>query len=93
MQSRPADNVFVPAVTHWWSTKDKNTSGIGKSQGGTRDANLRGDTMDGFRDVIISRLKELEVSEDDIFAGSQFSGLAGIPVLLPGIKKLGRNHC
>jgi hypothetical protein len=73
LPSRPADNVFVPAVTHWWSTKDKNTSGVGKSQGGTRDSNLRGDTMDGYRDVIISRLKELGVNEDDIFAGSSLA--------------------
>ncbi len=69
-------DVFAPAVAHWWKSKTTNKGSIKKSQGGTRDSNLRGDTMDGFRDVIISHLKAAGISEDDIFAGSQLSRLA-----------------
>jgi hypothetical protein len=69
-------DVFRPAVAHWWNSKTTNTDDISRSQGGTRDSNLRGDTMDGFRDVIITHLKDAGISEDDIFAGSQLSRLA-----------------
>ena len=39
------ETTFKAAIEHWWNSKTKNTGGIGKSQGGTRDANLAGDTM------------------------------------------------
>lgn len=71
-----SNDVFSPAVAHWWNSKRDNNDDVRRSQGGTRDSNLRGDTMDGFRDVIISELKGIGVSEDDIFAGNQLSKYA-----------------
>lgn len=81
-------NVFDPAVDHWWNSKNANTGDITKSQGGTRDSNLRGDTMDGFRDVIIQYLTQAGVSEEDIFVGSHLSQL---PSNLPSYFRASKN--
>lgn len=64
---------FQKAIEHWWASKNKNAKISSKAQGGTRSANLRGDTMDGFRDVIVASLKQVGVHENDIFTGSQFA--------------------
>ena len=71
-----AETVFRNAIKHWWASKEINTGGITKAQGGTRDGNLRGDTMDGFRDVIVAHLVEIGVKQEDIFVGGQLSALA-----------------
>jgi hypothetical protein len=67
------ETIFQTAVAAWWASKDKNTSEIKATQGGGRDANLRGDTMDGFRIVIEDFLVELGVNKEDIFYGSYLS--------------------
>lgn len=72
----PRRALFHDAVSHWWNSKTKNTEGVSRSQGGTRDGNLRGDTMDGFRDTIQTALVSIGVSPDDIFAGGQLARLA-----------------
>lgn len=74
--SAKVEVIFQNAVKHWWKSKRVNAKGIGKAQGGTRDQNLRGDTMDGFRDAIIDKLTEIGVRKDDIYCGSQLSALA-----------------
>ena len=79
---------FSPAVAHWWASKGRNATGVGRSQGGTRDANLRGNTMDGFRDVIRRELIQLGVDPADIFSGSQLSAL---PATLPSYFRATKN--
>lgn len=69
----PKEAIFQKAVAAWWDSKDKNSSEIKASQGSGRDANLRGDTMDGFRIVIEEFLIKLGVSKDDIFYGPYLS--------------------
>lgn len=44
------ETVFQNAIKHWWETKQVNAAGIGASQGGTRDQNLRGDTSAYYHD-------------------------------------------
>lgn len=70
------ENIFSTSVKHWWKSKKTNAGDIEKSQGGSRDQNLRGDTMDGFRDVIINHLLAEGVHRDDIYCGMQLSKLA-----------------
>jgi hypothetical protein len=67
------ETIFNSAIAAWWDSKNKNTSEIKASQGSGRDANLRGDTMDGFRIVIEQFLVNLGVSNGDIFYGSYLS--------------------
>jgi len=70
------ETIFQDAIQHWWNSKSINAKGVGRAQGGTRDGNLRGDTMDGFRDVIIERLLSIKVRRDDIYCGSHLTNLA-----------------
>jgi len=72
------DTIFTAAVKHWWKSKLGASPKRRKSQGGTRDSNLRGDTMDGFRDAIVDVLVKAGVDRNDIFTGSQFSRLASL---------------
>lgn len=80
--------VFTNAVRHWWNSKDKNRKDAGATQAGTRGANLRGDTMDGFRTEIRTQLIAAGVSADDIFSGGQFSAL---PSNLPSYFRATKN--
>lgn len=73
---RKDETLFQNAIKQWWKSKKVNAKGITQAQGGTRDANLRGDTMDGFRDVIIEHLLSVGVREDDIYFGAGLSNLA-----------------
>ncbi len=75
-QSHDNETVFQNAIKQWWESKKVNAKGINNSQGGTRDHNLRGDTMDGFRDTIIHALLDEGVDKSDIFYGGQLSKLA-----------------
>jgi len=70
------ERVFQGAIEHWWRSKESNAAQVISSQGGTRDQCLRGDTMDGFRDAIISRLVSEGVKKEDIYFGGQLSALA-----------------
>lgn len=83
-----AETVFQNAIQHWWTSKNVNAKGIASSQGGTRDHNLRGDTMDGFRDVIIECLLDEGVAAHDIYYGSQMSAL---PSSLPSFYRASKN--
>ncbi len=76
INNKQNETVFQNAIQVWWKSKNVNASGIGKSQGGSRDQNLRGDTMDGFRDTIIDHLIAEGVNKEDIFFGKQFSNIA-----------------
>ncbi len=76
MPTSTGETVFQTAVDHWWKSKDKNANEIKKPQGGSRDACVRGDTMDGFRDIIVKALIDLGVDPDDIYCGAQVSRLA-----------------
>lgn len=69
--------IFKSAVSSWWASKSgaKPT----RAQGGTRDQNLHGKTMNGFTDTIREFLIGLGVEERHIFAGAQLGGAA--PVL------------
>ncbi len=82
------ETTFKAAIQHWWNSKTKNTGGIGKSQGGTRDANLAGDTMDGFRDALIHHIVEAGIDRGDIFSGGHF---AKIPANLPSYFRISKN--
>jgi Restriction endonuclease XhoI len=83
------ETIFQSAVAAWWDSKDKNTSQITATQGRGRDANLRGDTMDGFRIVIEEFLVKLGVNKQDIFYGSSLSTTqSGV---LPSYFRAGKN--
>lgn len=78
MTVRTTGAIFSPAIRQWWKSKGKNKKTVGRSQGGARDSNLRGDTMDGFRRVIQDLLIDAGVDSGDIFSGSQLSSLAAV---------------
>lgn len=82
------ETTFATAVTHWWESKRRNGSGIGNSQGAGRDGNLAGNTMDGFRDVLIQHLIAAGVAREDIFYGGQFNAL---PANLPSYFRASKN--
>jgi hypothetical protein len=85
---RKVETVFQKAITHWWKSKTVSTKGTAQTQGGTRDSNLRGDTMDGFRDAIIERLASIGVRKDDIYFGA---GLAKLASNLPSYFRASKN--
>jgi hypothetical protein len=80
--------IFTKAIQHWWRSKKKNRKRAGKTQPGTRGANLRGDTMDGFRDEIRAKLIDVGVSKDDIFTANH---LAALPANLPSYFRASKN--
>ena len=83
-----AESLFTEAVRHWWASKEANVQGVTAPQGGTRHSNLRGDTMDGFRDLIIGVLTNLGVAREDIFSGGHF---APVPANLPSYFRASKN--
>ncbi len=85
--NKPAEtDLFQSAVGHWWGSK--RTAKSKKSQGGTRDVNLHGKTMDGFAETIRSFLVGLGVNQDHIFAGGH---LSAIPSILPSYFRPSKN--
>ena len=82
------ETVFTDAIRHWWSSKAVNVEGVPAPQGGTRHANLRGDTMNGFRDTVIHELTGLGVKREDIFSGGNFSP---VPANLPSYFRASKN--
>lgn len=78
--------LFHKAVNHWWATKK--TAKSKKSQGGTRDANLHGKTMDGFATTLREFLVGLGVNPKHIFAGGH---LATSPSILPSYFRPSKN--
>ena len=84
--SKP-ETIFRSAIDHWWRSKGSNKAT--RPQGGTRDSNLRGDTMDGFRDTLIDALiSQAGVDRRDIFIGSH---LSKCPSNLPSFFRASKN--
>ncbi len=79
-------DVFHGAVRHWWRSKKSAKSK--KPQGGTRDANLHGKTMNGFAESIADFLVELGVNPEHIFAGGH---LSKAPSILPSYFRPSKN--
>ena len=86
MSSLAETELFHEAVNHWWSSKRAAKSK--KSQGGTRDVNLHGKTMDGFADTLRDFLVGMAVKPEHIFSGSH---LAGAPSILPSYFRPSKN--
>lgn len=83
----PAEtDLFHTAIKHWWTSKQ--TPKPKKTQGGTRDANLHGKTMDGFAAVLRTFLIELGVKPEHIFAGGH---LTTTPSILPSYFRPSKN--
>jgi hypothetical protein len=79
-------DLFHKAIKHWWASKK---SAIPKkAQGGTRDANLHGKTMDGFALAIRDFLIGLNVKPDHIFSGGH---LTRTPSILPSFFRPSKN--
>lgn len=66
----------------------KNTGAKKKSQGGTRDANLHGKTMDGFAAAIRNFVVDLGVKPEHVFAGGH---LTKTPSILPSYFRPSKN--
>lgn len=83
----PAETkLFESAIKHWWRSKKRANSTI--SQGGGRDANLHGKTMDGFATTIRDFLIGLGVKSGHIFAGGHLSTK---PSILPSYFRPSKN--
>ncbi len=78
--------LFQKAIEHWWNSKASKTSK--KTQGGTRDDNLSGKTMDGFAAAIRDFLVSLNVQPAHIFSGSH---LCTTPSILPSYFRPSKN--
>jgi len=83
----PAETeLFRSAIDHWWNSK--NTAKTKKAQGGTRDANLHGKTMDGFAATLRDFLIGLGVRQEHILAGGH---LSTTPSILPSYFRPSKN--
>jgi Restriction endonuclease XhoI len=79
-------DLFHDAIKHWWNSK--RSTAVSKKQGGTRDHNLHGKTMDGFAQVIRDFLIEMNVKEEHIFSGGH---LSTFPSVLPSFFRPSKN--
>jgi len=83
----PAEtDLFQTAINHWWTSKKAPKSK--KPQGGARDSNLHGKTMDGFATALRTFLIELGVKPEHIFAGGH---LTTTPSILPSYFRPSKN--
>jgi len=92
--------LFHNSIKHWWDAKKSSATKKAakkvakkgakgkKSQGGTRDENLGGGTMDGFALVIRNFLVDLGVDPAHIFAGGH---LTKTPSILPSFFRPSKN--
>lgn len=78
--------LFHNAIKYWWASKKGATPK--KAQGGTRDANLHGKTMDGFAIAMRDFLIGLNVKSDHIFSGGH---LTKTPSILPSYFRPSKN--
>lgn len=86
MKALSETDLFHKAIQHWWNSKK---SAVPKKvQGGTRDANLHGKTMDGFAVAIQDFLIGLNVKPEHIFAGGH---LTTTPSILPSFFRPSKN--
>ncbi len=79
-------DLFYKAIKHWWASKKG--AAPKKAQGGTRDANLHGKTMDGFAEAIRDFLIGLNVKPEHIFSGGH---LTATPSILPSYFRPSKN--
>jgi type II restriction enzyme len=79
-------DLFRKAIKHWWASKKG--AKTKKSQGGTRDVNLHGKTMDGFAECIRDFLIGLNVKPEHIFSGGH---LTKTPSILPSFFRPSKN--
>lgn len=79
-------NLFQKAIKHWWSSKKGAITR--KKQGGTRDVNLHGKTMDGFAETIRDFLIGMNVNPKHIFSGGH---LTKTPSILPSFFRPSKN--
>ncbi len=86
MRSNSETDLFHEAIRYWWDSK-KNVFPK-RIQGGTRDANLHGKTMDGFACAIQDFLIGLNVKPEHIFAGGH---LTATPSILPSYYRPSKN--
>jgi len=86
MSNPPENKLFSKAIKHWWASKKSVKTK--KTQGGTRDANLHGKTMDGFAETIRDFLICLNVSPEHIFSGGH---LTKTPSILPSFFRPSKN--
>lgn len=85
--STTAETIFFQeAIKHWWGSKK--TAKPKKAQGGTRDSNLHGKTMDGFATTLRTFLIGLGVKPEHIYAGGH---LASAPSILPSYFRPSKN--
>ena len=86
MSTTAETDFFHKAIKHWWASKK--SAKTQKSQGGTRDANLHGKTMDGFAATLREFLVGLSVRPEHIFAGGH---LTATPSILPSYFRPSKN--
>lgn len=86
MKATRETDLFHEAIQHWWASKNSATPR--KAQGGTRDANLHGKTMDGFAFALRDFLIGLNVKPGHIFAGGH---LTTTPSILPSYFRPSKN--
>ncbi|MEI7911306.1 MAG: PaeR7I family type II restriction endonuclease [Verrucomicrobiota bacterium] len=79
-------DLFHHAIKHWWASKKG--AAPKNAQGGTRDANLHGKTMDGFAATIRDFLLGLNVKSEHIFSGGH---LTKTPSILPSYYRPSKN--
>ena len=78
--------LFHQAVKYWWTSKKSATPK--KAQGGTRDSNLHGKTMDGFAATLRDFLVGLGVKPEHILSGGH---LTKTPSILPSYFRPSKN--
>ncbi|MEI6178084.1 MAG: hypothetical protein WCS43_14420 [Verrucomicrobiota bacterium] len=86
MSTQAEADIFHKAIKHWWASKK--SAAPRKAQGGTRDANLHGKTMDGFAATIRDFLLGLNVKSEHIFVGGH---LTHAPSILPSFFRPSKN--
>ncbi|HNC22630.1 MAG TPA: PaeR7I family type II restriction endonuclease [Opitutaceae bacterium] len=79
-------DLFHDAIASWWSAKK--SAVVRKSQGGTRDESIKGNTMDGFAKAIQEFVTGLSVNPGHVFAGGH---LASAPSILPSYFRPSKN--
>lgn len=79
-------SLFQTAIDHWWASK--RSAAPKKGQGGNRDANLHGKTMDGFAATLRDFLVSLRVRPEHIFSGGH---LTKTPSMLPSYFRPSKN--
>ena len=79
-------DLFHDAIDYWW--KSKRNVITKKTQGGSRDDNLHGKTMNGFAIALRSFLLGLNVNPEHIFFGGQMDSR---PAILPSYFRPSKN--